>query len=179
LQKHVFLLTGPPGIGKTTVLIKTVEALKANGVSVGGMISREARVGNIRVGFEILSLTNTEHGWLAHVNQKYGPHVGKYHVNLQALNGVGARAITEAVEKCAVIAIDEVGPMELFSQRFRQVVVQAFDSKKPVLAVVHAKVRDRLIMEAKQREDAEIFTVTLASRESLHEELRKQVLKAL
>ena len=44
--------------GKTTVLIKTVEALKAEGIDVGGMISLEAREGNIRVGFEIIDLTN-------------------------------------------------------------------------------------------------------------------------
>ena len=69
LQKRVLLLTGSPGVGKTTVLIKTVDALKAKGVSVGGMISREAREGNVRVGFEIVDLTNGKHGWLAHVNQ--------------------------------------------------------------------------------------------------------------
>ena len=41
LQKRVLLLTGVPGVGKTTVLIKAVDALKAKGISVGGMISRE------------------------------------------------------------------------------------------------------------------------------------------
>ena len=72
MQKRVLLLTGAPGVGKTTVLIKTVDALKAKGVSVGGMISREAREGNVRVGFEIIDLTNGKHGWLAHINQKNG-----------------------------------------------------------------------------------------------------------
>ena len=40
---RVMILTGAPGVGKTTVLTKTVDALKAKGVSVGGMISREVR----------------------------------------------------------------------------------------------------------------------------------------
>jgi nucleoside-triphosphatase THEP1 len=35
------LLTGARGIGKTTVLINIVDALKAGGFSVGGMISRK------------------------------------------------------------------------------------------------------------------------------------------
>jgi nucleoside-triphosphatase len=173
------LLTGAPGVGKTTVLIKTADALKAQGVSVGGMISREAREGNARVGFEITDLTNNKRGWLAHVNQKVGPQVGKYRVNLQDLENIGAKAIVEAVEKCAVVAVDEIGPMELFSQRFKQAVKQALDSRKLVLAVVHAKAKDPLINEAKQREDAEIFTVTLANRDGLPEKLRKQALLVL
>ena len=173
------LLTGALGVGKTTVLIETIEALKAQGVSVGGMISCEAREGGTRVGFEITNLTNNEHGWLAHVNQKSGPKVGKYRVNLHDLDSIGAKAIVEAVEKYAVVAIDEVGPMELLSQGFRQAVRQAFDSGKLVFAVVHAKAEDPLINEAKQREDAEISTVTLANRDGLPEKLKKQALSVL
>ena len=174
MQKRVLLLTGAPGVGKTTVLIKTVDSLKAKGISVGGMISREAREGNVRVGFEIIDLTNGKHGWLAHVNQKGGPQVGKYHVNIEDLENIGAKAIIEAIEKCEVVAIDEIGPMELFSQKFKQAVKQALESKKLVLAVVHAKAKDPLITEAKQREDAEIFIVTLANRDSLPEKLESK-----
>jgi nucleoside-triphosphatase len=172
LQKRVLLLTGAPGVGKTTVLTKAVEALKAESVTVGGMISQEAREGNVRVGFEVVDLTNGKHGWLAHVNQKSGPQVGKYRVNIEDLENIGARAITEAVEKCSAVAIDEIGPMELFSQKFKQGVTKALESEKLVLAVVHAKARDSLINYAKQREDAELFTVTLTNRDSLPEKLR-------
>ena len=179
MRKRVLLLTGNPGVGKTTVLIKTVDALKAEGYSVGGMISREAREGNIRIGFEIIDLTNSKHGWLAHINQQNGPQVGKYRVNLEDLENIGAKAIVEAAEKCGVIAIDEIGPMELFSHKFKQAVKQALESRKLVLAVVHGKARDPLITQAKQRVDAEIFTVTLANRDNLPEELKKQALEIL
>jgi nucleoside-triphosphatase len=179
LQKRVLLLTGNSGVGKTTVLIKIVNSLKAEGISVGGMISREAREGNSRVGFEIINLTNNRRGWLAHVTQRTGPKIGKYHVNLEDLENIGAKAISEAVEKCGAVAIDEIGPMELFSQKFKQAVTKALESKKLVLAVVHAKARDQLINEVKRREDAEVFTVTLANRDILSEELRKQALEIL
>ncbi len=139
LQKRVLLLTGAPGIGKTTILIKTVEALKAKGVGVGGMISREVREGNLRVGFEIIDLTNGKLGWLSHINQKDGPQVGKYHVNIGDLENIGAKAIIDATEKCTLVAIDEIGPMELFSQKFKQAARQALESKKLMIAVVHAK----------------------------------------
>jgi nucleoside-triphosphatase len=175
LQKRVLLITGAPGIGKTTVLSKTVEALRAQGVSVGDMISREARKGNVRVGFEIIDLTSGEHGWLSHVDHKVGPQVGKYHVNLEDLENVGVIAIVDAAEKCAVVAIDEIGPMELHSQKFKEAVNRALLSGKLVLAVMHAKAKDPLIYEAKQREDAEIFSINIENREALPEKLKKQV----
>jgi nucleoside-triphosphatase len=172
-------LTGAPGVGKTTVLIKAANALKAHGVTVGGMISREVRQGGTRVGFEILDLASDKHGWLARVDQKAGPQIGKYRVNIEDLENIGAKAIVEAVEKCAVVAIDEVGPMELFSPKFKIAVKQALNSGKLVLAVVHAKARDPLITIAKQSEDAQIFVVTSTNRDSLPESLTKQVLDTI
>jgi nucleoside-triphosphatase THEP1 len=53
-MKRVLLLMGTPGVGKTTVIIKTVDALKAKGMCLCGMISREVREDSGRVGFEIL-----------------------------------------------------------------------------------------------------------------------------
>ena len=179
LPKRVLLLTGPPSVGKTTVLMKVVKALKERGICVGGMISREVREGGTRVGFEILDLSSGRHGWLAHVKQKNGPQVGKYRVNIEDLNAVGAKAIIEAVEKCEVIAIDEIGPMELFSKRFKDAARKALESHKLVLAVVHWKVQDTLINEAKKREDAKITSVTLENREGLHEQITGNALKTL
>jgi nucleoside-triphosphatase len=179
MQKRVLLLTGNPGIGKTTVLMKTVSALKKRGICVGGMISREVREGGRRVGFEILDLGSGRRGWLAHVNQKTGSQVGRYRVNIEDLNSVGAQAIIEAVEKCEVIAIDEIGPMELFSGKFKEAVRKALNSRKLVVAVVHWKAKDRLISEAKNRQDAETTTVTMENRDKLHETIVEEVVKIL
>ncbi len=178
LAKRILLLTGSPGVGKTTILSKAVEALKARGVSVGGMISREVREGGVRVGFEIVDLDSGKLGWLAHVNQKSGPRVGKYRVNIADLEGVGVKAIEVATENCAVVAVDEVGPMELFSPKFKEAVKGVLESGKFVLAVVHAKVHDSLITQAKQRTDAELFAVTLANRDGLAVLLTEKILNA-
>jgi nucleoside-triphosphatase len=173
------LLTGNPGVGKTTVLMKTVDALKAEGYTVGGMVSREVREGGTRVGFEIYDLNSGRRGWLAHVNQKSGPQVGKYHVNIQDLNSVGAEAILAAVENCNVIAIDEIGPMELFSEKFKEATRKALESCKLVVAVVHWKAHDSLLIEARKREDAELIRITYENREKLHEATAEKALKIL
>jgi len=179
LKKRVLLLTGSPGVGKTTVLLRVVESLKGKGYSVGGMISREVRSDGVRVGFEVLDLGSGRRGWLAHVNQPSGPQVGKYRVNLEDLNSIGAEAIMEAVDKCDVIAIDEVGPMELFSEKFKEAVKRAVQCGKVVVGVVHWKARDRLIEEVKAREDTEIITVTHENRDKLHETIVEEAVKSL
>ncbi|MFB3889938.1 MAG: NTPase [Candidatus Bathyarchaeia archaeon] len=167
MRKRVFLLTGSPSVGKTTVLAKAVELLKAQGYSVGGMLSREVREGGVRVGFEILDPASGRWGWLAHVNQKNGPLVGKYRVNLSDLEGIGAQAILDALAKSDVVAVDEIGPMELFSAKFKEATRKALANDKPVLAVVHWKAQDRLVLEAKSRLDAETKVVTMENRELL------------
>ncbi|TFH24615.1 NTPase [Candidatus Bathyarchaeota archaeon] len=175
MMTRILILTGAPGVGKTTLLTKTVDALKTKGLRVGGMITREVREGNVRVGFEILDLTSNKHGWLAHVNGQGGPQVGKYHVNLNDLDNVGAVAIAQALEKCDVIAIDEIGPMELFSPKFKKVVAQALESKQLMLTVVHGKAKDPIVTQIKRRVDAEIFNVTFSNRENLTEQLARKV----
>ncbi len=179
MLKRVLLLTGNPEVGKTTVLTKTVNALKAEGYTVGGMLSREAREGGARVGFELLDINSGRCGWLAHVNQKTGPQIGRYRVNIEDLNSIGAQAIFAAVENCNVVAIDEVGPMELFSAGFKEATWKALESCRLVVAVIHWKTQDSLIRETREREDAELIVVTVENREKVHEATVEKALKIL
>lgn len=168
MAKRILLLTGSPGVGKTSVLLRIVESLKAKGYIVGGMVSREVRAGSGRVGFEILDLNTGKKGWLAHVAQKQGPMVGKYRVNIGDLEGIGVGAITNAVVSSDVVVMDEIGPMELCSQKFKEAVRKAAQSQTLLVGVVHWKAQDSLITEIKGRDDAEVHLVTLENRESLH-----------
>src|SRR4030065_1444596 len=143
------------------------------------MISREVRESGVRVGFEILDLGSEKRHWLAHVNQKVGPQVGKYRVNLEDLENIGAQAIEYATENCDVIAIDEVGPMELFSGRFREATRRALESPKQVIAVVHWKAKDRLIKDAKNMMDSETFTVTPENRNELGKNIVDEAIEVM
>jgi len=166
--KRLFFITGRPGIGKTTVLLRAADGLKAKGYRVMGMISREAREGGNRVGFETVDFYTGRRGWLAHVNQPVGPQVSKYRVNLEDLNSIGAKSIRDAVTNAQIIIIDEIGPMELFSSHFKEAVSEALNSQKAIIGTIHFKARDPLIQTIKAREDTEIFEVNFDNRESLH-----------
>jgi nucleoside-triphosphatase len=169
LKKRILLLTGVPGVGKTSVLMKIVESLKAGGYSVGGMVSREVRVGTDRVGFEILDLKTGRKGWLARVGQNQGPCVGRYQVNLEEIRSIGAKAIATAVTDSDIIVIDEIGPMELHSSEFKEAVKRAAESPKLIVGVVHWHASDRLVTELRERSDVEVHAVTLENRTNLNE----------
>ncbi len=173
-MSRLIFLTGRPGVGKTSVLLRAVEILKANGFRIGGMISQESRDRGTRMGFEIVDLETGRQGWLAHVNQRTGPRVSKYRVNLSDLNTIGAGSILRAVEKADIIVIDEIGPMELFSDAFREAVAEALSSGKPVLGTVHHRARDPLVAAIRKRKDAEIIEVTPENREGLNKLLVQQ-----
>lgn len=178
MSKAIFL-TGSPGIGKTTVLMRVVDTLKKHGYRVGGMISSEVRVGGSRVGFEIIDLLTGQRGVLAHVNQREGPKVSKYQVNLNDLAQVGARAIARASEEADIVCCDEVGPMELYSSIFKETVRKVLDSGKPLLGTIHSKAIDPLVDFIKSRADTEIIEVTFANRSTIHKVVVSKILKAL
>jgi nucleoside-triphosphatase len=179
MKKRLFFLTGEPGVGKTTVFLNCVNALKAAGLRVGGMVSREVRSRGTRVGFEIRDLDTGRGGWLAHVNQKNGPRIGKYRVNVTDLESIAVAAVINAVKNADTIGVDEIGPMELTSERFRDAAKKAVESRKPLLGVVHWKTSDSLINEVKTRKDAELFEVTYENRDHLHETIVKKAIEAI
>ncbi len=88
------LITGPPGVGKTTLIKRLVDHARSMGVGVFGFITTEVREGGSRVGFRIVDINNGREAWLAHVSLfAGGPTVGKYNVNLRAMEEVGIPAI--------------------------------------------------------------------------------------
>ncbi len=178
-SKHNIFLTGPPRVGKTTVVLRVIEELKRRGVKVGGMISQEIRERGIRVGFKIVDLNSGREGILAHVNRKKGPRVGKYRVCLEDLENLGARAILNACKAADLIVIDEVGPMELYSEAFKRAVLEALSGNKTVLGTIHYRARTSFTEAIRRRENVKIIEVTYGNRERLPKAIVEEILKRL
>jgi nucleoside-triphosphatase len=174
----IILVTGEPGVGKSTVVSKVVIRLKSKGVIVGGCATSERRVSGQRVGFSVRNLTSETSGELASVNGSLGPRVGRYRVNLSDLASVGARGLKDAVANSELIVIDEVGPMELVSPEFRRGVQECMACGKPILAVVHERMQDDLLEELKSKADFTV-AVTVQNRDSLPDELTTRFLENL
>jgi len=174
-----FFLTGRPGIGKTTVLLKIVKIIEEEGLKVGGIISREVRKGGSRIGFKLIDLNSGREGWLAHVKQPEGPRVGKYRVCMEDLESIGVEAILNAVEEADIIVIDEVGPMEMFSERFKKAVAKALNSEKIVLGTVHYRIKDSFAAKVKAKGEVKVIEVTIGNREALSENVVHKILENL
>lgn len=173
------LVTGRPGIGKTTLISKVVQGLRDNGVSVGGMITYEIREMGIRTGFLVEDLKTGLKGLMASVNYSSGPRVGKYVVSLAEIERVGVKAIGDAILRDEVVIIDEIGPMELHSESFRRAVSGAFSSSKKVIATIHRGASQHPFCRSiLSTSESSTFVVTLENRDLLPRIILDRVLSA-
>ncbi|MGB9721187.1 MAG: NTPase [bacterium] len=160
------LLTGLPGVGKTTIIRKIVEKLKDK---CAGFYTEEVREHNKRIGFKLITL-NGRSCIMAHKNMESYYRVGKYGVNIECIEETGVKAIKNAIAQNKIIIIDEIGKMELFSEEFKKAVIDALNSKCPVLATI-LYLTNSFCDKIKKREDVKVFEVTHSNRNQLVQQI--------
>ncbi len=165
-SKTAFLLTGRPGCGKTTLIRRLVEGL---GVSAGGFYTEEIRRGGRREGFALITLDG-QTATMASVRSPSRHRVSKYGVDLEAIDGVGAPAIERATATAALVVIDEIGKMELFSNLFRQAVLAALESGKPILGSIMLAPHP-WADAVKARPEVDVILLTEANRSQVQSDL--------
>ena len=161
------LLTGLPGCGKTTAIMKIIDTLGCE--KVAGFYTQEIRQNNIRKGFSWKRLDGAE-GTLAHIKIKGHWRVGKYGVDVASFEESVVPILDVEQTDVELFVIDEIGKMECFSEKFVAAVRQLFASEKPVLATVAQK-GSGLISEVKNYPNTELFNLTSASCEKAISEI--------
>ncbi len=156
------LLTGRPGVGKTTLVRRVLEELE--NVVATGFYTAEIRVGGKRLGFRAVTLDG-QAAILAHVDIPGPPRVGRYGVDIAAFEQLVLPALAPD-RRVQLVVMDEIGKMECFSHAFRQAVLRALEADTPLLATI-ALGRDRFIEGLKARRDVTLIEVTLAQRSRL------------
>jgi nucleoside-triphosphatase len=165
-MKPVYLLTGRPGTGKTSLIKQAMLEMKDR---AGGFYTEEIRNRGIREGFKLVTLDGQE-AILAHINIKSRYRVSKYGVDVDSLDRVGVSALQQAAGQCDLIVIDEIGKMELISASFREAIFSIIDNGKKVLGTIMSS-PDPWADAIKQKPQVKLVTVTRANYHQILDEL--------
>ncbi|KAJ4714051.1 Cancer-related nucleoside-triphosphatase [Melia azedarach] len=182
-----FLVTGPPGVGKTTLIMRVFESLKVSNPSlkVQGFYTREIRHGGERVGFEVVTLDDRR-APLASINVSSSeshrwPTVGKYKVDVASFEALALPEL-QVKEDTDLFIIDEVGKMELFSSSFFPAVLRILESNIPVLASIPIPKMGRdipAVARLRNHPEATIFTLNPSNRDALKENIYSQLVNVV
>lgn len=169
-----FLITGIPGIGKTTLIKKLSEEL--SDLKPVGFYTSEIRERGVREGFEFVSFEGLR--MLFSHKEIISPHkVGKYKVDVKGFE-MFLDKIQFFSSRNILIIIDEIGKMECLSDKFRKIVKELLDSKKRVLATISLNHKG-FIEEIKRRADIKLYRITLVNRDFLLSEILEDVRESL
>ena len=181
---HVFL-TGPPGVGKTTLVKKVVQVLQdIHAVTASGFYTEELRDHRTRVGFDVVgfdgmrcALARTDFN--ANAVDRKQPKVGKYFVSL---NEFERNAISSIAKSSGFVVIDEIGKMELFSSRFKQEVTKLLNnSNVTILGTIPIYRNIAFVENIRHRSDVSVVEITVQNRndESVVKSITSTILSSL
>ena len=167
-MKQVYLLTGKPGTGKTSLIKQAVAEVKGK---AGGFYTEEIRGQGVRQGFKLVTLDGQD-AILAHVDVHSPYQVSRYGVDIVSIDRVGVSALHKAAQQCDLVVIDEIGKMELFSVNFREAVLKIISSGKRVLGTIMLSSNPWADV-VKSKPQVNLITVTKANYYQVLDELQR------
>ncbi|CBI37644.3 hypothetical protein VitviT2T_005818 [Vitis vinifera] len=177
-----FLVTGPPGVGKTTLIMRVLETLKISNpnLKVQGFYTSEVREASERVGFQVVTLDGRKGPLASSISSPESlrwPSVGKYRVDIASFEALALPEL-QVKEDTDLFIIDEVGKMELFSSSFFPAVLRVLESNIPVLASIPIPKFSRDIpgvARLRNHPGATIFTLNTGNRDFVKEQIYSQL----
>ncbi|KAI6700260.1 hypothetical protein NL676_014584 [Syzygium grande] len=181
------LVTGPPGVGKTTLITRVFESLRASnpGLKFQGFYTREIRQGGDRVGFEVVTLDGRTgplaSSTISTSDSLRWPTVGRYKVDIASFESL-ALPVLQVKEDTDLFIIDEVGKMELYSSSFFPAVLKVLQSNVPLLASIPIPKNGHDIpgvARLRNHPGAEVLTLSTSNRDAVREQIYSKLLDLL
>jgi nucleoside-triphosphatase THEP1 len=145
-MKKNILITGVPRSGKSTLLRKLI----SNVPNKVGLVTNEMLIDRVRVGFE----TETHLGnkaTLAHIDFITPNQVSKYFVNVENLENLIPEVL--GFKKNDILYLDEIGQMQLFSEKFKELVLRYLNSENTCTATLSYMFENDFTKDIKERDD--------------------------
>src|SRR3989344_397150 len=173
MRKNI-LITGMPRSGKSTLLKKLI----TNFDQKVGFVTNEVRKDGERIGFE-LENHKGEKSMLANVDFKTNFKVSRYFVDINNLGEIIPSV--DQFDDHDFLFLDEIGQMELFSEKFKVLVKKYLDSPNTCIATLSQIYSDEFTETIKKRNDIFLIEITEENREEKEkylETLLKKIVKA-
>ena len=174
IATRAVLLTGPPGIGKTTVLKKLLGL--HYGLRLSGFYTEEVREHGRRRGFRAVCIEGPPRV-IADLGFRGAHRVGAYGVDVAAIDRLSMEALAPRAE-VDLYVVDEVGKMECLSQLFVLALQTLLVEGRPLIGTIALR-GGGFIAEVKERPGVELRPVSVANRARLPELLRDELARLL
>lgn len=166
-MSHKIFVTSQPRLGKSTVIKKVVDVLGRE--NCYGFYTEEIMVAGKREGFKIITMDGRQ-GILASTGSPSALRLGRYGLNIDTLEDLCLGSILEGNDPHKVLIIDEVGPMQVWSESFRVALEKALERDNPMLGSVFLQAHP-WIDTFKARDELDIVDLNLANRDGMVQEL--------
>ncbi|KDR96407.1 nucleoside-triphosphatase [Peptoclostridium litorale DSM 5388] len=162
-MKNKIFITAKPGSGKTTAIKEIVSQIGIE--KCKGFYTEEIRKNQKRAGFKIKTLDGRE-GILASTDSKSGLRHGKYGLDIETFEELCLSSIESGIDDDKVIVIDEVGPMEMHSEKFKTLLKIII--KRPSIVIGSICYRNfPWIDEFKRSKEIEVIELNLENRNDI------------
>ncbi|HCU06570.1 MAG TPA: hypothetical protein DIC42_03195 [Holosporales bacterium] len=163
------ILSGEPGIGKSTILEKILIQCATDNKNVRGCIVKEIRNSGIRSGFKLHYLPSHKGTLLACCNRRLSlKYMSRFSVNIDAIEDELIPYIQNMSmdQESDFFIFDEIGRMQNLSPRFLPAIDSLLQVKQPLIATI---VHDNEIWSRKYKNNPNFlnFTATKQNRDSL------------
>ncbi|HCC06641.1 MAG TPA: hypothetical protein DEP72_00550 [Clostridiales bacterium] len=164
-------ITGKPGVGKTTCLLKIIE--KIGREKCVGFYTEEIRENGERVGFDCTTLDDTRCR-MSDVKFDTDSRVGRYGVDIESFNNVIVPYFKKEIDNDKIFVIDEIGPMELMSDQFLSIVGDIIKSDKTIFGIIFQNEHEKVDL-IKEMEGIKILTLTEENRDVICEQIYNEL----
>jgi nucleoside-triphosphatase len=95
-------------------------------------------------------------------------------VDIEGLERVGVAALQRAAEEADIIVIDEIGKMELLSEKFKTTVLEIIESGKKALGTIMLK-SDPWADMIKKKPQVQIITLNRNNRQEVRDKIMEWI----
>ena len=177
MNSRIWGVTGRTGTGKTKVINTLHYRLLSNNISMGGVLTRDIKNHGKRTGIEIQNISTGISYEIANVNKKTGPRLQKFRIDLENIDNYLIKELHDSSLKTDLIIIDMIGPMELFSRKFCELIETLLKQDKKILCAIQTKYNHPIIKEIKELESSEIYDLNEKHKVEVIDSIYKSIIE--